>query len=124
MPSQREPHDVLGVSADATIEEIHRAFRQELRKYHPDTRPHPGTTDVESDHALQRVLTSYETLRDRPAGPTTPQPRRAHTPPRTHPAPLRATPVRWLPPTTGPVRQRSQVHVQDVESLLRWLLQM
>ena len=114
---------MLGVSSDATIEEIHRAFRRLLREHHPDTRPDRGATDPDSDQALQRILTSYEMLRGRRAGPTQSQPLRSHPPSRTHPTPLRATPVRWLP-TPGPAPQRSEVPTQTFDSLMRWLRQM
>ena len=115
---------MLGVSADATIEEIHRAFRRLLREHHPDTRPDGGATDPDSDEALQRILSSYEMLRDRRAGPAQPQPLRSHSPSRTHPTPFRATPVRWQPTTTGPAPQRSEVPTQTFDSLMRWLRQM
>jgi len=67
MSVQRDPHDDLGVSADATMEEIHRAFRRILREHHPDTRPEAAGHDEESDRALQQALAAYATLRQRHA---------------------------------------------------------
>src|SRR5918995_1526747 len=108
MSVQPGPHDDLGVPADATMDEIHRAFRRLLRQHHPDTRRQGAGHDDESDRVLQRALTAYAALRERHAGgsasvragrgPQDPRPARATPSPASGPSePLRATPVEWLP---------------------------
>ena len=131
-----EPHDELGVSADASMDEIHRAFRRLLREHHPDTRQQSTGHDDESDRVLQRAMTAYAELRDRHAardrsvGTGRGQQEVHRAPGATSPAgrsspSLRVTPVEWLPATSarrGTPRQ-TDVHPEpNVESLLRWLL--
>jgi curved DNA-binding protein CbpA len=104
---------VLGLRRDASQAEISAAVRNLLRLYHPDTRA-PGNSfqDHVSDLTLQQVLTAYQTLRD-PARRATydeqMSPRSRPTSSRAHPIrvswarraedpPLRAGPVRWIPP--------------------------
>ena len=36
MAEQRDPYEVLGVSKDASADEIKRAYRKLSKKYHPD----------------------------------------------------------------------------------------
>ena len=131
-----EPHDELGVSADASMDEIHRAFRRLLREHHPDTRQQTTGHDHESDRALQRAMTAYAELRerhaarDRSVGTGRGQQEVHRAPAETSPAgtsspSLWVTPVQWLPDTSarrGPPRHRDEHPVATVESLIRWLL--
>ena len=52
-------YDVLGVSRDATAEEIKRSYRKLARELHPDVNPDPATQD-----RFKEVTAAYEVLSD------------------------------------------------------------
>lgn len=54
---------VLGVTAAASSDELHHAFRGLVRHHHPDTR-HDSLPGVDADVKLQQILAAYATLRD------------------------------------------------------------
>ena len=64
---QPDPYAILGVDPAATAEQITHAYRDLLRRHHPDTRP---TTPDIPDHAptddarLQQVIHAYAVLHD------------------------------------------------------------
>ncbi len=78
--AQRDYYEVLGVSRDATQEEIKRAYRRLAMQYHPDRNPDPGAEDsfkeaseafeVLADEGKRRVYDTYgrEGLRGRGYG--------------------------------------------------------
>jgi hypothetical protein len=80
-----DPHRVLGVPVDATQEEITSAYRQLVRRYHPDT---PGG---DQDDRFREVVAAYAALRGK-----------LPEPPRQHPTPaepaIRVGPVRYHGP--------------------------
>ncbi|MDI3314882.1 MAG: J domain-containing protein [Mycobacterium sp.] len=82
-----DPYTVLGVSPTATQDEITRAYRRQLRTFHPDSRRDPANTGA--DEKLQEILAAYALLRD-PC-------RRAEYDRSAHPVKHAGTP-------TGPVR--------------------
>ena len=45
-------YETLGVSRDASTEEIRRAYRKLARTHHPDVNPDPEAADPEADRAL------------------------------------------------------------------------
>ena len=45
MTQQKEYYQILGVSRDASEEEIKKAFRQQALKYHPDTNHAAGADE-------------------------------------------------------------------------------
>lgn len=57
--SKRDYYEVLGISKDATKEEIKRAYRKLARKYHPDVNKEPDAADK-----FKEVKEAYEVLSD------------------------------------------------------------
>ena len=53
-------YEVLGVSRDATQEEIKRAFRRKARETHPDANP----GDAAAEHRFREAALAYEVLSD------------------------------------------------------------
>lgn len=57
---KRDYYEVLGVSRDATQEEIKRAYRKLAFQYHPDRNP----GDKEAEEKFKEAAEAYEVLRD------------------------------------------------------------
>ena len=55
-----DPYKVLGVSPNATDEEIKRAYRNLAKKYHPDRNP----GDAEAAKKMQQVNAAYEQIKN------------------------------------------------------------
>ena len=56
----RDPYDVLGVSKNATADEIQKAYRKLSKKFHPDRNP----GDKQADSNYKDVQEAYEVLSD------------------------------------------------------------
>ena len=56
----RDHYEVLGVSRQATQEEIKRAYRQLARRYHPDA----NQDDPSAEERFKEITVSYEVLSD------------------------------------------------------------
>lgn len=54
----KDPYEVLGVSRNASEEEIKQAYRRLAKQYHPDL--HPG--DKEAARKMQEINAAYEQL--------------------------------------------------------------
>ena len=59
MAEKRDYYEVLGVSKDATAEEIQSAYRSLAKKYHPDLNHEPDAADK-----FKEVNEAYEVLKD------------------------------------------------------------
>ena len=55
-----DPYKVLGVSPDASDEEIKRAYRRLAKKYHPDLNP----GDEEAARKMQEINAAYEQIKN------------------------------------------------------------
>jgi len=55
-----DPYQVLGVSRDASDEDIKRAYRQLAKKYHPDRNP----GDAEAAKKMQQINAAYEQIKN------------------------------------------------------------
>ncbi len=51
-----EPHEILGVSIDASPKEIQRAFRELMKRYHPDQVGRPGTREWKDAQKFAEAL--------------------------------------------------------------------
>ncbi|KAL2892864.1 Chaperone protein dnaJ 1 mitochondrial, partial [Bienertia sinuspersici] len=58
--SQRNYYEILGISKDASRDEIRKAFHELAKKYHPDTNENTPS----AKRKFQEIRDAYETLRD------------------------------------------------------------
>lgn len=58
--SKRDYYEVLGISRDASDQDIKSAFRKLAKEYHPDRNP----GDANAEHSFKEVNEAYEALKD------------------------------------------------------------
>ena len=59
MTDSDDYYEILGVSRDASEEEIKKAFKQRALDYHPDR-----TDDSEAEEKFKKISEAYEVLSD------------------------------------------------------------
>ena len=59
--SEKDPYQVLGVSPNASDEEIKKAYRELVRKYHPDKYQNSDLADLASEK-MKEVNAAYEAI--------------------------------------------------------------
>ena len=59
MAEKRDYYEVLGISRQASADEIKRAYRKKAKQYHPDVNKEPG-----AEEKFKEVQEAYEVLSD------------------------------------------------------------
>ena len=60
--NRKDPYELLGVSKNASADDIKRAFRRKAKQYHPDLQPEEKKTNAEEK--FRKINEAYEILSD------------------------------------------------------------
>src|SRR4051794_30436458 len=60
MMAQRDYYEILGISRDATADQIKKAYRTQARKFHPDVNP----GDKSAEGKFKEAQLAYDVLSD------------------------------------------------------------
>ena len=63
----RDPYSVLGVSQNATDDEIKKAYRELARKYHPDNYQNNPLADL-AEEKMKEINEAYDTITKQRSG--------------------------------------------------------
>ncbi|MBE7040139.1 MAG: J domain-containing protein [Ruminococcaceae bacterium] len=63
----RDPYEVLGVSKDASVDEIKKAYRKLAKKYHPDNYVNNPLSDL-AEEKFKEINEAYEQLTNESSG--------------------------------------------------------
>ena len=63
----RDPYSVLGVSPNASDEEVKKAYRELARKYHPDNYQNNPLADL-AEEKMKEINEAYETITKQRSG--------------------------------------------------------
>ena len=55
----QDPYSILGVAHNASDEEIKKAYRRLVKKYHPDVNKNPG-----AEEKFKEIQNAYDTIMD------------------------------------------------------------
>ena len=64
----KDPYQILGVSRDASDDEIKRAYRELARKYHPDNYTKDNPLADLATEKMKEINEAYDTIRDMRSG--------------------------------------------------------
>ena len=56
----KDPYEVLGVSRDASDEDIKKAYRRLAKQYHPDVNP----GDKQAEEKMKEINAAYDAIKD------------------------------------------------------------
>ena len=63
---QRDPYEILGVTRNATEDEIKKAYRELAKKYHPDNYTDPNMAELAGEK-MKEINEAYEYIKNNPS---------------------------------------------------------
>ena len=57
---EKDYYQILGITRNASLDDIRKAYRRLAKKYHPDTNP----DDKQAEEHFKEATEAYEVLRD------------------------------------------------------------
>ncbi|KAF5382120.1 hypothetical protein D9615_004435 [Tricholomella constricta] len=114
----KEPHELLGLPADATMGEIKQAYKQMALKWHPDRHIHDNTKD-RAISMFAQVTNAYQLLmRDLDPPPATTKSKSHARPPTPVPSCRSSTGSTTSTSSNSPSRLSTSFHSDDSQTTL------